>query len=128
MRRLTFFFRLVVAVAVLTAVTSGIALPASKPKPVVESRSIDVTSADAGPAQPFTYTRAAWGADESWRSYASGCNGTPDYANTVRYAVLHHTDNSNNYGPGDSASIVRGIYYFHTHTNGWCDIGYNFLV
>jgi uncharacterized protein with LGFP repeats len=23
---------------------------------------------------------------------------------------------------------MRGIYYFHTHTNLWCDIGYNFVI
>jgi hypothetical protein len=23
---------------------------------------------------------------------------------------------------------MRAIYYFHTHTNHWCDIGYNFVV
>src|SRR6266513_1044157 len=77
---------------------------------------------------PGIISRAAWGADESWRTYASGCNGQPDYADTVRYSVLHHTDTSNSYNPSDSAAIVRGIYQFHTHTNGWCDIGYNFLV
>jgi len=84
--------------------------------------------AHAAVAQPGIISRAQWGADESWRSYASGCNGHPDYADSVRYAVVHHTDNSNSYAASDSASIVRGIYYFHTHTNGWCDIGYNFLV
>ncbi len=84
--------------------------------------------AHAAVSQPGIISRAQWGADESWRSYASGCNGSPDYADGVRYAIVHHTDNSNSYSASDSASIVRGIYYFHTHTNGWCDIGYNFLV
>jgi hypothetical protein len=78
--------------------------------------------------QPGIGSRAAWGADESWRSYAPGCNGQPEYAPSVRFAVVHHTDTSNSYGPADTPSILRSIYYFHTHTNMWCDIGYNFLV
>ena len=41
---------------------------------------------------------------------------------------MHHTVTTNTYGPGDSAAIVRSIYAFHVQGNGWCDIGYNFLV
>ena len=87
-----------------------------------------IRPAGALPQRPGIIGRAGWGADESWRTYASGCSGSPDYAPNVRYAVLHHTDTTNSYTPDQSASIIRGIYYFHTHTNGWCDIGYNFLV
>ena len=77
---------------------------------------------------PAILTRAQWGADESWRSYASGCNGIPSYATRVRNAIVHHTDNPNDYAAADVPAILRGIYLFHTHTNGWCDIAYNFLV
>ncbi len=87
-----------------------------------------IRRAGAHVARPPITTRAAWRADESFRRVAPGCNGNPEYAGTVRNALVHHTASANNYGPGDSAAIVRGIYYFHTHTNGWCDIGYNFLV
>jgi hypothetical protein len=87
-----------------------------------------VPSASAIPAMPGMIGRAGWGADESWRRIGDDCNGNPEYSDSVRFAVLHHTDTANNYGPGDSAAIVRGIYQFHTHTNRWCDIGYNFLV
>ena len=41
---------------------------------------------------------------------------------------MHHTVSSNSYGPGDSAAMIRGMYFFHTNSNGWCDIGYNFLI
>src|SRR4051794_35047025 len=87
-----------------------------------------IKPAEGMPAQPGIISRASWGADESFRSISPGCNGQPSYASNVRFALVHHTDGSNSYGPGDSAAIVRGIYYFHTHTNQWCDIGYNFLV
>jgi hypothetical protein len=83
--------------------------------------------AGAAPAQPGIVTRAAWGADESFRTINAGC-GQPSYANNVRFAVNHHTAGTNNYAASDSPSIVRAIYYFHTHTNRWCDVGYNFLV
>ena len=88
----------------------------------------EVEPAGAVVPSPFVISRADWGADESFRTINDGCNGHPDYASSTRFAVVHHTVNSNNYEPGDSASLVRGIYYFHTHDNGWCDIGYNFLI
>ncbi len=72
-------------------------------------------------------SRAQWGADESYRSLNPGC-GQPEYADSVRMGLVHHTDTANNYAPGDGPALVRSIYYFHTHGNGWCDIGYNFLV
>ncbi|HEX2191664.1 MAG TPA: RICIN domain-containing protein [Acidimicrobiales bacterium] len=78
-------------------------------------------------AQPGIVSRAAWGADESWRFRNPGC-GNPEYAPSMRLALVHHTVNSNTYSASESAALVRGIYHFHTHTNGWCDIGYNFLV
>ena len=87
-----------------------------------------VDAAAAAVPWPGVITRAQWGADESYRTINDGCNGHPDYASSTRFAVVHHTVNSNDYSPDDSASLVRGIYYFHTHDNGWCDIGYNFLV
>jgi hypothetical protein len=82
----------------------------------------------ADPAPPGIITRAEWGADESWRTLNPGCTATPIIATQFNNAIVHHTDNSNAYGPADSAGLVQGIYYFHTHVNGWCDIGYNFLV
>jgi uncharacterized protein with LGFP repeats len=41
---------------------------------------------------------------------------------------VHHTVNSNSYGPGDSAAIVRGIQNYHLDALGYCDIAYHFLV
>ncbi|MFC8502537.1 FG-GAP-like repeat-containing protein [Pedococcus sp. NPDC057267] len=72
-------------------------------------------------ARPQIYSRADWGADESIRK------GTPDYGQ-VQMAFVHHTDGSNNYQPGDVPAIIRGIYAYHVLTEGWNDIGYNFLV
>ncbi|MCV7234878.1 N-acetylmuramoyl-L-alanine amidase [Mycobacterium branderi] len=80
-------------------------------------------SAVLAPGQPPNIiSRSQWGADESIR-----CGNTL-YDNAVRAAVVHHTAESNDYEPQDSAAIVRSIYAYHTQTLGWCDIAYNALV
>ena len=84
--------------------------------------------AGAAPAQPGIVSRTSWGADESWRRVGTGCNGSPEYAPSVRFSVVHHTVNSNSYSAADSPALMRAVYHFHTHTNKWCDIGYNFVV
>ncbi len=71
---------------------------------------------------PSIITRSQWGADESLRT----CS--PSYSSTIKAGFVHHTVNSNNYSPSDSAALVRSIYAFHVNGNGWCDIGYQFLV
>ena len=84
--------------------------------------------AAASAAQPTVYTRAQWGADESQRSvHGSGC-ATPDYSSTVKVGFVHHTAGDNGYAANDVPRIIRSIYAYHVQTNGWCDIGYNFLV
>ena len=45
---------------------------------------------------------------------------------TVKHIIVHHAAGSNtntNY-----TDVVRNIYTFHTGTNGWNDVGYNFLI
>ena len=77
------------------------------------------TTANSLPV-PVT-TRSEWGANESYMTW------TREYYE-ADHVVVHHTAGTNSYTASQSASIVRGIYYYHAVTLGWGDIGYNFLV
>jgi hypothetical protein len=72
-------------------------------------------------ALPTIIPRSAWGGDSVPPREA------PLYG-AVQLAFVHHTVNANDYGPQDSAAIVLGIARYHRDSNGWNDIGYNFLV
>ena len=78
--------------------------------------------AHAEEPRPTIVTRAQWGADESIR------RGSPSYNSTVKVGFVHHTASSNDYTPAQAAAMVRGIYAYHVQSNGWSDIGYNYLV
>jgi len=71
--------------------------------------------------RPRIRSRKAWGANERLRS------GSPSYG-TVKAGFVHHTVNANRYSRAQVPAIIRGIYAYHTQSNGWSDIGYNFLV
>jgi flagellar hook assembly protein FlgD len=76
----------------------------------------------AAAAQPAIVPRLSWGANESIR------RAPPSFAPAVRFAVVHHTAGTNDYSRESAAAIVRGIQLYHVRSNGWNDIGYNFLV
>jgi hypothetical protein len=84
--------------------------------------SAPMASAAAATGQPQILTRAQWGADESLR------DGSPSYSDTIKAGFVHHTAGANGYSSADVPKIIRGIYAYHTKSNGWSDIGYNFLV
>jgi hypothetical protein len=72
-------------------------------------------------ATPTILNRTDWGANESWR-------GKPQFISTIEQVHVHHTVSRNDYAPEDVPALIRGMYRYHTHTLGWSDIGYNFLV
>jgi len=80
------------------------------------------TALAAEPDRPAIIARPGWGADESI------VRGSPSYADRLRLSVVHHTAGTNSYSRAQSAAIVRGIQRYHVLSNGWNDIGYNFLV
>ncbi|WP_225097997.1 N-acetylmuramoyl-L-alanine amidase [Streptomyces sp. CoH27] len=73
-------------------------------------------------APPTVVTRAGWGADECARD-----TGYPSYGSAVKVMFVHHTDTTNTYSCTDSPAIVRSLYAAHL-SQGWRDLGYNFLV
>jgi N-acetylmuramoyl-L-alanine amidase len=77
--------------------------------------------ARASQAAPFVIPRASWGADQV------PPKGPPAYG-LVQAAFVHHTAGTIEYGPEQSPGIVLGIARYHVESNGWNDIGYNFLV
>lgn len=72
--------------------------------------------------QPPITSRAGWGADESI------VDEPPTYTTDTKAVFVHHTAGTNDYTCAESASIIRGILTYHVKSNGWNDIGYNFLV
>ena len=80
------------------------------------------TPAVAASTQPPVRSRSEWGADEGLRT------GSPSFAK-VQKLIVHHTATSNGYADGAAAeSEIRSILHYHTVTQGWSDIGYNFLI
>jgi N-acetylmuramoyl-L-alanine amidase/Domain of unknown function (DUF4214) len=78
--------------------------------------------AHAAEAMPPVITRAQWGADPNLMGW------DPEYASTIKAATIHHTADGNNYTAAQVAGIMRSMYYYHSVTRGWGDIGYNVIV
>ena len=71
---------------------------------------------------PGVISRRAWGVNEAI------VRAAPSYADRLAFAVVHHTAGANPSTAAESAAVVRGIQAYHVRSNGWNDIGYNFLV
>jgi hypothetical protein len=71
---------------------------------------------------PRLRLRRDWGAKERWRT------SDPVYLDKIKQAHVHHTAGNNRYGRDDVPGILRSMYWYHTKTLGWSDLGYNFLV
>src|SRR4051794_33970436 len=102
-----------------------VAVPAAARRRAAVGARAHARAAQAGGAQaggpPPIVPRDAWGAA------TVPPRAAPRYG-AVQAAFVHHTVTANAYGPQDSPAIVLGIAKFHRDTNGWNDIGYNFLV
>ena len=85
-------------------------------------------SAGAATAQPDIVPRSSY-TSKGWASGNPGCSGGPTTASGgVKYAVVHHTTNSNTYAASDVPAMMASMYTYHTGTNRWCDLGYNFVI
>jgi hypothetical protein len=52
-------------------------------------------------------------------------DATPAFTN-VTHLIVHHTASPNT--SSDWGAVVRSIWDFHVNTNGWDDVGYNWLI
>lgn len=84
-----------------------------------------VARARGGDQPPPVISRAAWGADESYRFDGQGHEIWPRDYETARAIFVHHTATS---PTSDPAVAMRSIYYYHAVTLGWGDIGYHYVV
>ncbi|MFQ3576710.1 MAG: N-acetylmuramoyl-L-alanine amidase [Cytophagales bacterium] len=62
----------------------------------------------------------------TWRAGLSNPVGNRIMTPT-RHIIIHHSADQNS-PQTDYTPIVRSIYLFHTQSNGWDDIGYNYLI
>ncbi|MGI5377747.1 N-acetylmuramoyl-L-alanine amidase [Streptomyces sp. CA-251387] len=72
--------------------------------------------------KPPVITQAEWGASTDY-------NGTPEYGTEIKAAVIHHTgvDSDNGLSCAESRARMRTIQQGHL-SQGWFDVGYNFVV
>ena len=86
----------------------------------VNSAVISIAPAWGAGSQPRIHSRAEWGAEQC------PTRGV-DYSG-VRAAVVHHTVTANEYSRAHVPAAMLAVCRFHRNTNGWNDIGYNFVV
>jgi hypothetical protein len=86
------------------------------------ARAARTNQATGGAGQPpAIQPRAAWGAQD--------CPPRDDpIFGDVQMAFVHHTVSANDYTAEEVPSIILSICRYHRNSNGWNDIGYNFLV
>ena len=76
----------------------------------------------AATAEPSIVSRGGWGADPAYMTWA------PQFYPT-RKLIVHHTATSDDYTNRAAAEAqIRSIYYYHSVTQDWAKIGYNFLI
>ncbi|MGB0386997.1 MAG: N-acetylmuramoyl-L-alanine amidase [Ardenticatenaceae bacterium] len=98
----------------------------SRPGPSAEELSETRALADGSDQPPQVISRAEWGANESYRFDGNGREVWPPQYYPMRAFFIHHTVTTPS--EPDPAAMVRAIYYYHTVTNGWGDLGYHYLV
>jgi len=76
--------------------------------------------AGACPAYPSVITRAVW-----LDPYYTQPAYTPSVISS-HHIVIHHGASPNTYT--DGAAVVRSYWNYHVNSNGWSDIGYNYLT
>src|SRR5262245_54636068 len=73
--------------------------------------------------KPPVVTRTEWGCPDGQIT----THGALSYT-TVTHLIVHHTATGNSAPNDDWAAVVRSIRNVHLCSNGWADIGYNYLI
>lgn len=94
----------------------------------VEKTEVPKNPAGAQTVDAGVVPRSGWNADESLRFDRRGKEVWPPVFQTVQKIVVHHTAGANGESGEAARSTIRSIYYYHSVTQGWGDIGYNFLI
>ncbi|WP_291720806.1 N-acetylmuramoyl-L-alanine amidase [Bernardetia sp.] len=92
--------------------------PGETPKATLKKAKDDMTHymQSGGCSQPPVVSRSNWGARAPRSSYS--------YTD-VTHLVVHH---AYGYDWNDGAAAVRAVQDLHQNSNGWSDIGYNYLI
>lgn len=70
--------------------------------------------------KPMINLRESWGAVRP--------KVAPEIVDKTVGVVVHHTVSTNSYSCKSVPSMLRGIQAYHMRSNGWNDIGYNFVI
>lgn len=73
--------------------------------------------------KPPVVTRTEWGCPDGQVT----TRGSLSYT-TVTHLIVHHTFSPAGPINGDWAAAVRSVWNFHVFSNGWADIGYNYVI
>lgn len=79
----------------------------------------------------FTFlSRDQWSANEWSASCSCSRNDTTQMIplSDPYVITIHHTAGTQSFSRNSTIDIVQSIQRLHQETNGWCDIGYNFLI
>ncbi len=87
-----------------------------------------ILAASASPAcachLPSYVSRTGWNAPPG-QEYSNKSGVDPTYS-PVSHLIIHHSAGANN--SNDWGATVLAIWDFHVNSNGWDDIGYNWLI
>jgi hypothetical protein len=90
------------------------------PTGIAAEASTQNTNSSCSCIQPFYCDRSCWCPDGSCPK-----DLTPSFT-TPTHLIVHHSAGSNS--SNDYAAVVSYIWDLHVNTNGWDDIGYNWLI
>ena len=93
----------------------------------VASAGVTTLASALGPADADAAARPSMVSRRQWGASKCPPRSAPEYGE-VRAAFVHHTVNNNDYTRDEAPDVVLAVCLFHRNTNGWNDIGYNFLV